>query len=156
MSNNRSFVDFGRQRQLSDYGIRTISSAPPDGEYGLGAVDLALHLDRMIEQAFSLDPPAPTFETPPALTFEMLSHIYEELRCTSHRVVSFGTPRMEYSPFHDMLERVEREDPHDMAEMAVESHTPQAVERPMTRKESHEDWLKRTSALIDECQKARE
>lgn len=101
MSNNRSFVDFGRQRQLSDYGIRTISSAPPDGEYGLGAVDLALHLDRMIEQAFN-------------------------------------------------------QDPHDMAEMAVESHTPQAVERPMTRKESHEDWLKRTSALIDECQKARE
>ena len=41
-------------------------------------------------------------------------------------------------------------DPDDIAQDVAEAHTPQPQERPMTRKESYDEWHKRSTALIEE------
>jgi hypothetical protein len=70
-------------------------------------------------------------------------------------MVSFGTPRMPYSPFARFL-GIESHAPDAVAEHQAESHTPQTEERPLTRKESFAAWQKRSAALIEEHRRGHE
>jgi hypothetical protein len=128
VSRNRSFVDFGRNRLVDD------------------------DIDEIWRDAFShpLDPTGEPFA-------EMLQRLRTHLNQNypSGHVVSFGTPRMAYDPFARFL-GIESNTPDYIAEAALESHAPQAEERPLTRKESFAAWQKRSAALIDEHRRGHE
>jgi len=167
MSNNRSFVDFGRNREAEE--AAGFSCAHP-ATRGLG-IDLAREADRMIVDAFSRPPePAPNVEP---LTLEMLRELSETLRreyqprlrvvasdhvpdgmaymLDSRFVYDFGFRLDRIQPtFESAFGGLITVEPDEIAAEAVESHAPVAVERPKDRKQSYKDWLKESTELIEE------
>jgi hypothetical protein len=109
--------------------------------------------NRSLSEILSV-PLDPIAETPPELFAEMMQRLRTHLNQNYHsgHMVSFGTPRMAYDPFARFLGIGE---PDDVAAQAAESHTPQAEERPLTRKESFAAWQKRSTALIEEHRRGR-